>query len=1304
MVDRCVAASSLLPGPQNPEEFRGNVQRCFGEEWDRLPPLRSFFTTQQQERVLTATAHTMVVIVPMLAAGSVGLEASVIRILSTALKIFEELQRPGGGGALSLTLRSIAIALKKMDPLQGLIPAHLDLFKRCAALALSNIETWDEKSCERVFSGLNDSIEKLNQFGGIASRVLEYWKEQLEHRLVPGPGSQPPVSALILTRLFALTNSIVSSINTGVVSGKSPRVYFSPDGIDSARSIFDLLEHSLAVLFQQQVSAEHKEKLRALRESILVEFCKGHPLFAIERIDALLRPSPLPEFAFLADQIAQCSQAVLQEVDPAKFSNEQILAYCFRLNAFAVRFCPLLSKDVGQRFAAAILVFGRRIPDDRPIFNQIPRLMEDLVLEMNRLPSLSLSACSRLLFLLIGVGLLAQERKQFADLEGSKTYLRFLNTFSTVAGRVVLSDPKERAELDSLLVTATNFFCTLRPSLGLELLEGCHFDAWNQKLALNAALQAMKEMGPRRVCATYAADQLSQILSFVLRRFHEMDEQERSTAQELFSGARALWKLNDEVSSALIQTWTRELDAFMKKAQSPAEKQGAKKGGRASDRSREEIVKLSNTPFLNAIIQLFMEDLSFVSSEDTPLGRGGLSSMSSLLSVIDRFILFVGKDRLLEETQRLIGAIAAVAPTVLIDQLNSMDAGKAPCGHVRRMERILFSCSFASRLADAQQRLFLLEWVGASLERFCVQQQFQLEPHPRDPSFPTVRPKGARSPLHLQLEDAIPENLDIFCAANCKEYENDPSQREQVFFALRFYLRSLIKPERRQYATTHREIERASWVEQADEAFGLRLTDPKKIYTTSDMEQYDKFCSGAQLSTEAEPFLNKIVQTFGGLFQNSLARAQILKGSFGLLWPHYETAVASYKRHTEKMVGYAPKNRVLDGPVYPKILIRGSAPIQAVIDRSFAPWIQGLLSGGEEGLARAVFASLVPEDDAFVTNRLKEHGLLYERADPSPDLETASPPVPPVEATKPKKAAAHPPKTKAPKEKQKKQEDFSFPSRVPLASSLPSSQAPSQEESPLSASLPSIQDEPPSAPEESSLPPLQPKTEAPTPPRRQAPHELQFLRPMQATELASLFVLPPALTTYRVYIWDSYFRGGKSPLDSNRVDQRDSHAYTKELASVLMRLGSKVKRESNRSGVMNDSYVCIGEIERVRAKLPALFGLFSEGFATNESPHKHYHHSLLKMSFDELIYRYERTGSFFDQQGVDVEFQRRLYERAKSIGSFFAPMDDVPSVNCLNGRLAIKIADTTVEIEDRWFGCIYKLALKILSSEKKGRH
>ena len=130
MVERCAAAQAFLPRLfQNPDAFRRSVQEGFGEEWDTLPNLRSFFTLQQQERVRTIAFCTMVSIAPLLANGSVGLGSSVVRISRTVLKIFEELQETGGVRPLALTLQSIGIALEKMDPNAEPI-AQFNLFRQ----------------------------------------------------------------------------------------------------------------------------------------------------------------------------------------------------------------------------------------------------------------------------------------------------------------------------------------------------------------------------------------------------------------------------------------------------------------------------------------------------------------------------------------------------------------------------------------------------------------------------------------------------------------------------------------------------------------------------------------------------------------------------------------------------------------------------------------------------------------------------------------------------------------------------------------------------------------------------------------------------------------------------------------------------------------------------------------------------------------------------------------------------------------------------------------------------------------------
>ena len=1274
-----IRASSF--STKTPEEIGRAARAVFIASRDIFSTFGSTFNPDEQRDLLEFAIY-MVTSLHGLPAGAVlDLEQSVVDISSVAIKLFENPQAGQGQTNPFLTLRYISKGLAAINPRAASVRDEMNLLNRCISLIVRDIEKWEEKSFRTLAAVLCNAITNLSQFGGISTHILDHWRTLLT-------SFQNEKRAVVAIRLFEITNSIASGF-------AASHAYLSAEGIAIALSVSDFLEDLLDSVSQQNPSTEQRKELKEFRESAIIGFSKSYPFFAVERIDRFGKAF-LPELRVSPIEIFSCLCMGMDSVDPQKISEGQVFTFYIRFFVLVIRTSHLFSEIEAGNLMCSMMGYGEKIVSNETLPKRMLAALAAITQEIRTLQKVPFSSFKNLYAFISANSLLMKRLIGFVDFEYSKNFSEVVNAFSDMAARVSVENEQQRAEVFRLRDAMMASFCAFRPAFGIEWIsQSVPAASWRWEVGLTASINTLDAVGLEEICATYAAEQFSRIFSFAMSRFHEMHDDMRSFVQKVFLGTRRRWISSKEVSSGLVSDWTKELTSLLEKIQ-PSQKSGSGKAKKAlphPDHSGGEAAKKLRSPqYLDAVLNLLQNDLVSIVDQERAPDESVAALLPSLLSVVDKVIALFDRGPRSDTAYKLIVIIGEISPDVLISQLNAMEAGKAPCGHIRRMERLLSACGRLSSLSDLQTRLFLLEYAGAELERFCYRQGLRLEPHPQNSSLTTVCSGSERSPLHLQMEESIcKECLDISCVTNCKEYENDPSQRSWALFTLLFYVRSFIKQERRWYAKMYWEIERAISASERDgDALGSRSLAPELVCNDPVVQSYECFCSGCPSPQRLEPevVLDEAIQKFSSLFQASYTWSQGLKKTFQSFWPCYERGVEAYRRHTTSIGGYASVFPVSDGPVCPRLLSCGDAQIKAVAASSFQPWIQRLLTGGEVGLAMAVFESMVPGDADFVKEMLRKFDLVDEEKEASsPDFE----PSPPAEeeVRKTQEAAARTPKEKTRavhKQKPRKETTYFRPpqeQRREEEDSSPASQSSSSEKEVLV--------EAPQVPEE--------------PPKLVAPKPARVLIQVRSSDIESILTRPIGTIASRVHIWRRLFfrestqgRQGSLPslADVNTEglqDQCDRHTYPYEIANLVREFGVRETWGSAAQEQTRDSYVCIGRIDRYRKGLPSLFGIFSEGISRGDPPVV-FHHDVLERSQESLIDKYLQIGTFFRTKTEEL-FQRELYQRVCETGSFFAPMGNAPSVKYCNGRFFVQIAEGTMRIDDRQFGNAYLLALKV---------
>jgi hypothetical protein len=576
-------------------------------------------------------------------------------------------------------------------------------------------------------------------------------------------------------------------------------------------------------------------------------------------------------------------------------------------------------------------------------------------------------------------------------------------------------------------------------------------------------------------------------------------------------------------------------------------------------------------------------------------------------------------------------------------------------------------------------------------------------------------------PMYQHIEEnMVLDKLDAGCLVDCAEYRTDPEQRMGVLFALRFYVDRFVEKQRgvcikafRLLDGMPRVLPESVWEKGFScmgSSFGLcelNLADPRAFYRHPLAQQYMEFCQNPFLPSRSEETLLGIRDYFEKLFVQARERAQDIQGRLFNLWPHYERGVEILGRHVQQMPGYflqAPLNRSVPIENGFSLLAWEKFPIEGVNERFFQGWIEGMRSGGEVGLAKAIAASFSPGGAKFENSFLRELELLDE-------VSVEEPPVASVEAERPLCVVVDVPKKPSPQIRGRRPTPRRgkhrpvAPSPQPSPSPVPEEEVPMADEQVVQG-VPSKFD----ATEEQivaglqklslsdNLGPDQMVVETPQP---SLPQEIEFLSVPQEDGIQAITVRhieacllrPVGEVHSRVHRWwkSAFF---KAPS----LEEYYRHTYPFQLVNLIEEYGEREPWASVSFDRLNNRFLSIGQMYIQKHQL-RIFGVFSECFSSDDSKAL-YHHDVLNRSEETLFRTFSRFGTFFGldkwatPKGKSL-FQQKLFERFRQTGSFFAPLDSIPSVECCDGRYAVRIGDMTVQVDDRKLGIAYILALKV---------
>ena len=846
-------------------------------------------------------------------------------------------------------------------------------------------------------------------------------------------------------------------------------------------------------------------------------------------------------------------------------------------------------------------------------------------------------------------------------------------------------------------------------------------------------------MDPRTVDAPYAWDPITKTLSFMMRYMAEMTDEEFSSCKDLFVESHTQWANNTDVVSGLVGEWGSQLRSIYRDLFQSSPRlsgQDPESGVGQLEEASVEVVgrsKSRSTPvYIRRTIDLLTAHLLAIGRQGGSAFSDMFGTLRILVDVPDELVSCIVKKvrpeqraQLLSSLDELLWAIGQISPRLLIDRLADIEPGKAPVDAVRRMEKMLLNCERLSSTVDLQMRLFLLELFGAEVEKHCRREEMRTMPHPEIEGLTLCPSSKEKSPLDLLLEESmVMDDLDVACAAHCKEYADDPSQRMWVLFTLRYYLRKFIEKQRKTYWKAYKEwkVIVSSQMNGSLSPFlgrpGSRILDPNEVYSGDLIEQYEALWSGRRSASDPDVVIGETVAYFKALFEKVSGKAQQLQCEFQNLWPCYELGVQTLEGHVGAMLGYNRLARldkkvpILDGfPLLQCQEMRASG--EGFQEHFFKPWIQKMLVGGEVGLAKALANTFAPGNLVLENRFLHELRLLVEEEEEeSAPLSVVARSLPPVVVESPKLPS---PSTKGPRTPKSHHHQRTRRGGSPLVPPSPKREEESSPvvQAPIRIDRPVVPKSPADSPQvvaslveefgkfsldeasrldEEAAPPL-------TPLPKEALSPVPFdreIRPITFLDVELCMQQRLGRVAGRVQEWKlEYF---SAPLEGRR-DQYDRHTYPFKLSRLIREFGEKEPWASSTHGRMNEHYVCIGMMERYGRRLPPLFGVFSEAFSTGPE-RELYHHDILDRGQEDLRERYRSYKTFFDLDirstpKASTPFQKGLYERVIQTGSFFSSLEGVPSQICCNGRFSVQIADMTLRVDDRMFRNAYTLALRV---------
>jgi hypothetical protein len=719
----------------------------------------------------------------------------------------------------------------------------------------------------------------------------------------------------------------------------------------------------------------------------------------------------------------------------------------------------------------------------------------------------------------------------------------------------------------------------------------------------------------------------------------------------------------------------------------------------------------------NILLRILATNLARI--QDCALNESSRASLCNIEASIVRLTSRVGR---CIETGLLSHLTMALHVLTADQSACAYDSKKISDRDLRSLEELLVTLERRTALSNQTVSLLALELLAIGVLKACEAEGLHFEPC-QESSHVTFREEGERSALHTRLEDAMATGqLDVACAAYC----SSPSSSEEGhwrLFTVWTYLRKFIALHKIAQRKMYQEFqEQWSGVVRRDARLPRRCgpgqsvpplppthDDLTGLYSSPEFVRYEELCQGCPLPDEAVQKgiiagVSKLLTRCYLETIEDLARSERQgKGRIS----SYSREVSLFTSHVAKSVGYLRLGRLpatlsIDG-TFVTVCPRDCTDVQWCKQRFVPRLIDGLMKGGEEGLARALCQSFAPGNKRFLAAFLETVHLsvapsddyAQSRGDEGEEATCASgQAAPAASAPQPSRPSVHHKNKKIQAKLQVPRPDASVqhecPSVVLSASgeTVPAASAPQ----PLHSSahrkkkkvkvVTSSPSQPPQcAPSvervaECASGALSPPSDAgskqssPLPTREAVIRNILSSRVLQVDE---------RISEWRKAWFASVQRDN---------DEVDFHIYPLCFASLIRTIGESGPWVSPTTGKLSDRLVCVGQIHRLGRtdaegglERPFL-GLFTEGVGKDK---KLFHHFFQVRSFNYLLKHYEIFRSFYEVQeknAIRSDFQEELYRKAKKTGSFFDSLPEVPMNHTLSPRFFIQSIGTTVRVTD----------------------
>jgi hypothetical protein len=1209
-----------------------------------------------------------------------GLEKAIVRICRVGVEhiIKAQLHVKAGEDLAELfrLFRALAVNLQFLTPQSTPLIPFLELYEQCTRIFVHNLPRLDDETLGYIKTSLWGTERTITEFQGLRPRLLSHWADLLTEVQVDRVVSFQHAERLLITAIARLEKMAALGLQA------------HPDVPRSVHSIMDWVEKLLSSMVQRRVEPKQLVILGGYRIVMLGHLCGIYPRALLERYEQ-------------GKQIG----GVVSGPRLSSLSNDPLFHLYFGVLSDLVQNSAHCQAEAPfeELFSSIRLIWQSRTP---PV-NLAPFVWSSVADVIRRLPPISVSGLRNLSRLLVTEIIRMQSSDGYVSQEASDAFLDAVEAMHDLVPNHVRGDSElVKGEVDCLPSAVVEVMCDkIRPTMALDWFErlqkkGSCGALYSLTKTLETIYSAFKILDPKTAPSAYVSEQFALFLRFVLRHLPSMSSQEVNMIEGLLSECRTKWVSDPEVGLGLVKEWTAQIEALLSQL-SPSKGFSAKSLGL----------------YVQRLMELLTFDLYGFLHGGEP-GPGVTEAMGAMLGVVDELVSASLKvlrapepaNQLVSAHTDLFGLFTKFAPVVLIERLAAAKPEKTPVEFLRKLEKILLASERFSSIADQEMRLLLLELVMVELERYC-----------RKKGLPLVRP-AEPSPLHLLMEESMAmDDLDVACVAYCKDYASEPEKERWVLFTLRFYVRRCIEKLRKECLKAHREQEglfRDFSPEVRTKSspslgsslyfFDLELPHPGKIYKNPFLQSYEELYNVRTAPSNPEEVLLKTHIYFTELFTRAGLQARKVQEQFLRFWPHHERGVTVLKQHLAQTRGYYPL-----GTLNKKVPLEGGFPLLDYKDvssgdveaRFVQPWVLGLLSGGELGLARAIAASFAPGNATFANRFLQELELLDDDGEEehSPSSVAAKesfcgiPEAPKPSAFQGKGGG----KLRSPHRAK-------HAKRPGRACSSPKCEEETAPLSPPKGAPPETEGLSQKAREgglveafhalslsEPVRPVVQKKKEKPSLPRAGILPLLSLdgeERAITVADVERCMQKPLGPIDRRVHRWKSAFFCAPSE------DQYDRHTHPFQLIPLIREYGEK-EAWGSALGRMNEHFVCIGRMERYGRGLSPLFGVFSEAFSS-EGGRELYHHYLHDRSEEALRDSYRRSGSFFDSDichtpKAKSPFQERLCKKFCDFKSFFSSLTNVPPQLCCGGRFAVQISDMTIRIDDRKLGKAHTLALRV---------